>query len=172
MKINNAFVIDPFNSSFIEGKDTRPPDHLIGVVFAVIVLFILPMIALNLLVIGALVDTESMVTGSLILVLSVMLSLNAILLGAGWWFWRRFALKRQGSLINGEIVKSEGEVRPGPYGKEFVVTVWYQFTSPKTGRIFKGTIAQTRDDLAENELPEVGQPVSVLYLNDRNFRLM
>ncbi len=172
MKINNVFVIDPFNAGFVEGGEQRPPDYLIGVVFAVLVLFILPMIALNMLVINALLDAENQVTGSLILVISVMLSINGILLGAGYWFWRRFALKRQGRLIQGEVVKSHGETRPGPQGKEYIVTVWYQFTSPKSGRVFSGTIAQSRDDLTDNYLPEAGKAVMVLYLNDRNYRVM
>jgi hypothetical protein len=172
MTTKNMFITDPFNSPFVTGDESRPPDHLIGVVFAVIVLFVLPMLALNALVIDALLDTQSTLNGGLLLVLSVMLSINAILLGAGWWFWRRYSLRNNGKLIEGFVVKSEGETRPGPLGQEFVITVWYEFISPKTNKAITGTIAQTRDDLTADTLPEVGSSVAVLFLSDRNYRVM
>ncbi len=172
MTTKNTFITDPFNSPFVAGEASRPPDHLIGVVFAVIVLFILPMLALNALVIDALLSTKTDLNGGLILVLSVMLAIDAILLGAGWWFWRRYNLRNNGKLIQGYVVKTEGETRPGPLGKEFVITIWYEFISPKTSRAIKGTIAHTRDDLTEETLPAVGSNVAVLFLSDRNYRVM
>lgn len=172
MTTKNTFITDPFNAPFVSGESNRPPDHLIGVVFTVIILFILPMLALNALVIDALVDNKSGLNGGLLLVLSVMLSINAILAGAGWWFWRRYQLRDNGKLIQGQVVKAEGEVRPGPLGKEFVITIWYEFTSPKTNKTISGTIAQNRDDITEETLPQTGSPVAVLFLNDRNYRVM
>lgn len=172
MTTKNTFITDPFNAPFVSGESTRPPDHLIGVVFAVIILFILPMLALNALVIDALFDNQNGLNGGLLLVLGVMLSIDAILLGAGWWFWRRYQLRDNGTLIQGYVTKAEGEVRPGPLGKEYVITIWYEFISPKSNQAFKGVIAQTRDDLTEETLPQVGSSIAVLYLNDHNYRVM
>ncbi|TVR21617.1 MAG: hypothetical protein EA396_07785 [Anaerolineaceae bacterium] len=172
MNTENLFIVDPFNAPFVRGESGRPPDYLTGAVFAVIVLFILPMIALNMLVVEALTQAEGDVTGSLILVVLVMLTVDLILLGAAWWFWRRYSLRRHGELIGGYVVRTHGEVRPGPQGNEYVVTVWYRFDSPRSGKSITGTIALARNDLAETSLPQADEPVAILYHSDRNYRVM
>jgi hypothetical protein len=167
----DRFIVDAFNEEFVTGETQRPPDHLIGVVFAVVVLFIVPMIGLNLVVYEAWRTADGF-SPSLALVTLVMLMVNGILLGATWWFWRRYSLRNTGQLIDGEVVKASGEIRPGPQGNDFVITVMYQFSSPRNDKAIKGTIAQVRNDLVEAPLPASGTPVAVLYRNDRNYRVM
>lgn len=172
MNTENLFVVDPLNAPFVRGESGRPPDYLTGAVFAVIVLFVLPMIALNILVIEALTQAEGGITGSVILVVLVMLTVDVILLGAAWWFWRRRRLRLHGELISGYVVRTHGEVRPGPQGNEYMVTVWYRFDSPRSGKSITGTIAQARNDLADTHLPQADDAVAILYHSDRNYRVM
>lgn len=170
--MEKPFILDPFNADFVDGKAKRPPDHLIGVVFAVIVLFLLPMAALNVLVLIAILTSDDPFTRGSILVMLVMLSVDAILFGAGWWFWRRFDLRRRGTLIDGEIIRVEGDIRRESTGANYVVTLYYKFESPQSGKPITGVIAQTRNDLADTKLPVVGEQVRVLYLHDKNYRVM
>lgn len=167
-----TFLVDDMNADFINGDTTRPPDALIGVVAVVVVLFIIPMLGLNAVTVDAWLQEDGSGGSSLVLITLVTVAIDVILVGAGAWFTRRFRLRRQGRLVRGEITRAEAQVRPGPRGNEFVLTVYYSLESPRTGQTLRGVIANTRDDLAESPLPEAGTPVDVLYLNDRNFRVM
>lgn len=166
-----TFLVDRLNAPFVAGQAARPPDPLIGVVAVVVVLFVLPMLGLNLVVGVAWLDASSL-SASLVLITLVTLAVDVLLFGAAWWFSRRFALRRRGQLLPGRLTQVEGDVRPGPQGSVFVLTVTYVLVSPTSGGELTGTIAQIRDDLVEAPLPPVGTPVAVLYLNDGNFRVM
>lgn len=168
----SLFVVDDLNIPFVQGEAERPPDHLIGVVALVVAFFVMPMIGLNLVVIAAWGNSDGVFSASLALITSVTLAVDGIILAAAAWFTRRFRLQRRGQLIRGNLQQLDTQVRPGPQGSVFVVTVQYTFTSPRTGREIQGVIAQNRNDLIETRLPEPGAPVAVLYRNDRNYRVM
>ncbi|MFW5696186.1 MAG: hypothetical protein ACOCXR_00205 [Phototrophicaceae bacterium] len=169
---NDLFVVDDLNQPFVAGEKARPPDALIGVVITVVVLFIPPMLGLNLVILQAWTDTADAISASLILITLVALSVDAILIGAVYWYLRRWRLRRAGRLIPGAVIEAHGDVRPGPQGSEFIITVFYRFNRPDTGAEVRNVIAQKRNDLVDEPLPAPGTPVRVLYLNPRNYRAM
>jgi hypothetical protein len=166
------FIVDPFNAPFVQGETKQPPDHLIGVVAVILLIFTLPMLGLNVIVVDAWLRNTLAVGASLVVVTLVTLSVDLILVGSAWWFWRRFRLRQAGELLPGTIQQASGEVRPGPQGNDFIITVSYQFTSPHSGETVTGVIAQTRNDQVDAPLPASGTPVRVLYRSDRNYRVM
>jgi hypothetical protein len=87
-----------------------------------------------------------------------------------WAFWvslRYTRFERQGQVIKGEVTACEGKAMPDHYH----VTLSYKFRTP-ADRELTGKITQERDDLKNEELPQKGTPVAVLYVNDKLYRLL
>jgi hypothetical protein len=84
-----------------------------------------------------------------------------------WVDWRNRRISK-GTLLRGTLLSASG--RNGSKGA-YIVTVEYTFTTPSGGIITKKA-SNDRRDLRKAALPPYGTPVAVLYLDDRNVRLM
>jgi hypothetical protein len=87
-----------------------------------------------------------------------------------WAFWvslRYTRFERQGQVIKGEVTACGGQTMSGHYH----VTLHYKFRTP-ADRELTGKIMQERDDLKDEELPQKGTPIAVLYVTDKLYRLL
>lgn len=74
----------------------------------------------------------------------------------------------QGKVLPGRILTSTGENDDGNYN----VKITYEFTTPTTGRLLKGDVTETRNDLKRQALPASGTLVAVMYLTEADFFLL
>jgi hypothetical protein len=111
-----------------------------------------------------------------------MTSTNNMMLGAGlgglallglagvciWNDARNRTVSTKGQILHGQIVNATG--RNGSKGA-FNITVEYQFNTPDGRQLTKKT-TMNRPDLKKVRLPMAGTPVAVLYVSDKQLRLM
>jgi type IV secretory pathway VirB2 component (pilin) len=100
--------------------------------------------------------------------LAFSLASIGLIIGGATMMRRDNRLRRQGQLIYGVLrsvdsnTDSEGALS---------VTLRYEFTAPN-GQLMQHTVAETRDDLDQATLPQVGERVAVLYADKETFRLL
>jgi hypothetical protein len=70
--------------------------------------------------------------------------------------------------VLGEIVKCTGDMGEDDY----TVTLQYRFRSPTSGKILRGKMTRTRNDLGRALLPDPGMPVMVLHRDDRTYMVL
>lgn len=89
-------------------------------------------------------------------------------LAAFWKEFQSYRYSRLGKLCSGELISVEGRkvVRIG-----FVVTFRYKFQSPE-GKTVSGEFEMRREDLRDAPLPAAGSPVKVLYIDDKQHRML
>lgn len=80
---------------------------------------------------------------------------------------RNMRYERRGRPIQGEVIASTGEDIAGRY----YVTIRYRFRTPGDKQR-EGKRVRVRDDLRGQPLPKPGDPVAVLYVSDRMYRLL
>lgn len=166
--MQNMFIMDPLNQSFVDKTRRSADDPAMTVALVILMIFILPMIGLNGVMIAAWVGQSGAIHPGLVVVTLVTLGVDAVLLAAGLWYRKRWMLSRHGQLISGEMTHVEAEAR----GHHYMLTVRYTFQSPQTSGTISGITAAVRDDLNNDQLPTVETPVTILYLNDKNYRVM
>ncbi|MBN8640032.1 MAG: DUF3592 domain-containing protein [Anaerolineae bacterium] len=85
-----------------------------------------------------------------------------------WKEFQSYRYSRLGKLCSGELIAAEGRkvVRLG-----FVVTFRYKFQSPE-GKTVSGGFEMRREDLRDAPLPAAGSPVQVLYIDDKQHRML
>ncbi len=107
---------------------------------------------------------------------NVLITLSIVVLNTFMWWKVRGTIKknrryqqlgREGRMVTGEVLRSEGHKDEDGY----IVTMHYCFQSP-SGRPLLGKVSRTRNDLKRKPLPEPGTPLVVLYLDDTSYELL
>ncbi len=108
------------------------------------------------------------------------------ILAATWflaaYLWREEQFLGRGQVIMGHIltcqIRSANQMeaitsnRPGwMTAQTRVITLSYSFNSPD-GRVIKSSIYRPQTELGKCALPKFGDPVAVLYLNNRRYRVL
>ncbi|GAB4331739.1 MAG: hypothetical protein Kow00117_16630 [Phototrophicales bacterium] len=168
MTMSNTFLMYPLNQAFVNRTQSRADDPAMSVVLVILLIFTLPMLGLNGVMLVAWAGQSGAIHPGLIVVTLVTVGVDAVLLAAGWWYRRRWQLAKQGQLIPGKITQVQAEQR----GRYTILTVHYQFTSPKSYTTIEDVAATIRDDIKADTLPHIGTPITILYLNDKNYRVM
>jgi hypothetical protein len=81
---------------------------------------------------------------------------------------RNWKLVGQGQLVTGRIVGSHISRSKNSY----TLHLTYAFTSPTSGRTLQRKESTGRNDLRKASAPASGIPVSILYVDDRTYRVM
>jgi len=89
------------------------------------------------------------------------------LVWAGWVSVRNIRYERFGRVIQGEIVTCVGKVIAGRYTLRIV----YKFPTPDDETL-SGKYNREREDLRDKPLPKPGDPIAVLYVGKRTFRVI
>jgi hypothetical protein len=76
-------------------------------------------------------------------------------------------LFKHGLLLEGEIVSIQGSRQ----GSDFMVVVNYQFVSP-TQNTVGGYASAHRRDLNSTNLPPIGTPIAILYMDDKTYMML
>jgi hypothetical protein len=93
----------------------------------------------------------------------------AMFLGTRHTAIREKQLARDGILINGKLTKMTTSTdSDGDDG----INVEYRFHSPKTGHLIEGKTWQKRDDFKSEILPETPLNIKIVYLHDKNYKVI
>jgi hypothetical protein len=78
-------------------------------------------------------------------------------------------LAKDGFLINGKITQLSAKTdSDGDYG----IDIHYRFMSPKTGQMIDSKTWQSRSDLKSETLPDPPLNIKIVYLTDKNYKLI
>jgi hypothetical protein len=99
-----------------------------------------------------------------------------MMLFVGLLSWRGYAqdrrYRREGRIIEGRVtdpVLKTGESEGKPFATLYLN---YAITSPETGEEIHKIEVQSRNDMTIDDLPSANDPVAVLYVSDRQFKLL
>jgi hypothetical protein len=84
-------------------------------------------------------------------------------------WWRNARLARDGRLVEGQLTsyRTRRGRRSG-----FYVDVNYTFQSPQDGQYLAGKGSEARGDLRDTPAPPIGTPVSVLFVDNKLFKVL
>lgn len=150
----DTFLLVPENKPFLEGQHSKPNSQYVYA-HALAILVSAPILLYF-------VSQET-----------ARPTLFAAVLGLGYllWAWsiaRVWMLDNSGTLLAGEVVN----IKLHECADRHDLEVQYKFTSPQSDEVVVGTEKRLRDDLEDVEMPDEGSPVAILFLNDRNHRIL
>lgn len=102
-----------------------------------------------------------------LMTLTPIILLVITLVWAIWVSVRNIRYERFGRVIKGEIISCFGKNIAG----RFTLVIEYKFPTPEKAAL-KGKFSREREDLRDKPLPKPGDPVAVLYVGKRTFRLL
>ena len=75
-------------------------------------------------------------------------------------------------ILNGEVVWCWENVKQGKLRKSYTLGVRYRFVSPLSGSEIVGQETLESNTSRGEPLPQPGTPARVVYLDDKNFKLI
>lgn len=167
----DVFVLSPANEDYVAGQAAHPriKPGVVIVTMVVLVLIVL-VLPVNLMLLGLLLNLpNNMVLALITLALALLMDVGIGLVLHRMLRQRRGA--RHGQLVRGEVTHVSAAVDEVDKDR-FSVSVTYQIVSPQTGEMLTGRGADLRQKLVQADLPKVGDPVAVQYLDDRMHYLL